>query len=232
MGEINIPRDQQDALAGIDLGELDKLIEQSIRYEQSGDLCSLPLKKCGSYVAKQFYRFEQALMKHHVAKASRKREETGGAVRRAARDLIFAVGAMKQRMETEQKEGQFFFIYDQIVPPFRFNKQLKVRVSYRWRSAEDKEWTYGSITFVHDVEVRSEYTKLAPKKKLSAAKLEDELQNRLSQTWEYLVRDALFSVRDYFRSGGEVGGIPEIFRVSCDNHSGLLNNSSTQFWQK
>lgn len=232
MGEINIPRDQQIALAAIDASELDRLIEQAIREERSGDLHRLSLASCGSYIATQLHYFEQALAKHRQAKAPRKRAETGDALRRAARDLSFAVGAMKQRMETEQKEGQLFSVDDQITPPYRFSKRLSVRVSYRWRRMVDDEWTFGSITFVHDVDLRPDYTTPAPKRKPSAAKQEQDLQTRLYQTWEQLMRGALYSVRDYFREGGDGDKIPDTFQATVDSHSRVLNNYSTQFWRQ
>jgi hypothetical protein len=231
MGEINIPRDEQTALTAIDASELDRLIEQAIREERSADLHRLPLANCGSYVAKQFYNFEQTLAKHRQAKAPRKRAETDVALRRAARNLSFAVGAMKQRMETEQKEGQLFFVDDQIAPPYRFSTRLSVRVSYRWRRTVDNEWTFGSVTFIHDVDPRPDYTTRAPKRKPSAAKLKQDLQNRLYQTWEHLMRGALYSVRDYFREGGDGNKIPNTFQATVDSHSRGLNNYSTQFWR-
>ena len=231
MGEINIPRDQQIAIAAIDASELDRLIEQAIRDERSGDLHRLPLTRCGSYIATKLHYFDQALAKHREAKAPRKRAETGDALRRAARDLSFAVGAMKQRMETEQKEAQLFFVDYQIMPPHRFSKHLSVRVSYRWRRTVDDEWTFGSITFVHDVDLRPDYTTPAPKRKPSAAKQEQDLQNRLYQTWEHLMRGALYSVRDYFREGGDGDKIPDAFQATVDSHIRGLNNYSTQFWR-
>jgi hypothetical protein len=232
MGEINIPRDQQTALTAIDASELDRLIEQAIREERSADLHRLRLASCGSYVAKQLHYFEQTLANHRQAKAPRKRAETEQALRRAARNLSFAVEAMKQRMEREQKEGQLFSVDDQITPPYRFSKRLSVRVSYRWRRTVDDEWTFSSITFVHDVDLRPDYTISAPKRKPIAAKLERDLQNRLYQTWEHLMRGALYSVRDYFREGGDGNNIPDTFRTTVDSHSRGLNNYSTQFWRQ
>jgi hypothetical protein len=232
MGEINIPRDQQVALTTIDVSELDRLIEQAIREGRSGDLHRLPLANCGSYVATQFHYFEQALTKHCQAKAPRKQAETGDAVRRAARDLSFAVGAMKRRMETEQKEGQLFSVDDHIMPPYRFSKQLSVRVSYRWRRTVDDEWTFGSITFVHDVDLRPDYTTPAPKRKPSATKQEQNQQNGLYQTWEHLMKGALYSVRGYFREGGDGDKIPETFQATVESYSRGLNNDSTQFWRQ
>jgi hypothetical protein len=147
-------------------------------------------------------------------------------------DLSSAVEAMKQRMETEQKEGQLFYVDDQIMPPHRFSKHLSVRVSYRWRRTVDDEWTFGSITFAHDVDVRPDYTTLAPERKPSAAKQEQDLQNSLSRTWEELMRSALYSVRDYFREGGDGDKIPDTFQTTVDSHSRGLNNYGTQFWRQ
>jgi hypothetical protein len=232
MGEINIPRDQQVAIAAIDASELNMLIEQAIRDERSGDLHRLPLANCGSYIATKLHSFDQALAKHREAKAPRKRAKTGDVLRRTGNDLSFAVDAMKRRMETEQKEAQLFIVDDQIMPPHRFSKHLSVRVSYRWRRTVDDEWTFGSITFVHDVDLRPDYTTPAPKRKPRAAKQEQDLQNRLYQTWEHLMRGALYSVRDYFREGGDGHKIPDAFQATVDSHSRGLNNYSTQFWRQ
>ncbi len=140
MGEINIPRDQQTAITAIDARELDRLIDQAIREERSGELHRLPLAACGSHIGTKLHSFDRALAKHREAKAPRKRAETGDALRRAGHDLSFAVGAMKQRLETEQKDAQLFIVDDQIVPPYRFTTQMSVRVSYRWRRTIEDEW--------------------------------------------------------------------------------------------
>lgn len=232
MGEINIPRDQQSALKAIDTGELDRLIEQAIREERTGDLHRLSLTSCGSYVATELHSFEQALAKHRLAKSARKREETGNTLRRAGRDLSFAVNAMKRRMETEQEEGQLFQIDDQVMPPYRFSKHMSVRVGYRWRRTIEDEWQWGGITFVHDVDLRPDYTKPAPKRKPSAAKQEQDLQNQLSQIWGHLMQGALYSVRDYFREGRDGAKIPETFQATVDSYSRGLNNYSTRFWHQ
>src|SRR5438874_2652846 len=114
MGEITIPRDQQNALAAIDTNELGRLVEQAIREERLGDPHHLPLASCGPYIARKLHYFEQALTKHRQAKAPRKRAETENTLRRAGSDLSFAVEAMKRRMEEEQKEGQLFYIDDHV----------------------------------------------------------------------------------------------------------------------
>ncbi|TYL85942.1 hypothetical protein [Bradyrhizobium cytisi] len=232
MGEINIPRDHQNALAVIDTNELNRLIENAIREERSGDLHRLPLASCGPYVARQLHHFEQALTKHCQAKAPRKCAETENTLRRAGSDLSFAVEAMKRRMETEQKEGQLFYVDDQIVPPYHFDSRLSVRVSYRWRRAVDDEWTSGSITFVHEVDLRPDYTMPVPKRKPSAAKQEQDRQTKLYETWQHLMRGALYSVRDYFREGGDGDKIPQTFQATVDSHTRGLNNYSTRFWRQ
>ena len=232
MGEINIPRDQQNALQVIDVDELSRLIDQAIREERSVDLRRLPLTSCGPYISTQLHYFEQALAKHRVAKAPRKRAETENTLRRAGSDLSFAVGAMKRRMETEQKEAQLFFVEDQIIPPQHFSERINVTVSYRWRRAVDDEWTFGSITFAHKVDLRPDYTIPGLKRKPSAAKQKQELQDKLYQVWEYLMKGALYSVRDYFREDGDGQQIPATFQVTVDSHTRDLNNYSTQFWRQ
>ncbi len=232
MGEINIPRDQQTAITAIDARELDRLIDQAIREERSGELHRLPLAACGSHIGTKLHSFDRALAKHREAKAPRKRAETGDALRRAGHDLSFAVGAMKQRLETEQKDAQLFIVDDQIVPPYRFTTQMSVRLSYRWRRTIEDEWQWGSITFVHHHDPRPNYAVPVSTRKPSAAKQEQELQNRLYQTWEHLMRGALYSVRDYFRAGGDGAKIPETFQVTVDSYSRDLNNYSTQFWRQ
>jgi hypothetical protein len=232
MGEINIPHDQQNALAAIDTNELDRLIDQAVDREQLGDLHRLRLTSCGPYIARKLHYFEQAMTEHRQAKAPGKRARTADALRRAGHDLSFAVDAMKRRMETEQKEGQLFYVDDHIMPPYHFDKRLSVRVSYRWRRTVDDAWTLGSITFVHDVDLRPDYMSSVPKRKPSAAKQEQDRQARLYQTWEHLMRGALYSVRDHFRDGGDGETIPESFQATVDPHSRDLNNYSTQFWRQ
>ncbi|WP_374651019.1 hypothetical protein [Dongia sp.] len=232
MGEINISRDEQEAISAIDASELDTLIDKAIRHEQSADLHRLPLTRCGTYIATKLHYFDQALTRHRIAKSARKREETGDALQRAGRELSFAFSAMKQRMETEQAEAELFQIDDQIIPPYRFTKTMSVRVSYRWRQTNAEEWQRGSITFVYQHDPRPDYTTPAPKRKPSAAKQEEQLQNQLYQTWEHLMRGALYSVRDYFRDGGDGAKIPETFQVTVDSYSRGLNNYSTQFWRQ
>lgn len=104
-------------------------------------------------------------------------------------------------------------------------------MSYRWRKTVDNEWTHGSITFIHDVDLTPDYGQPRPTRKPSAAKQQQEVQKRLFYTWEHLTKGALYSVRDYFKQGGEADNIPGTFQAKVGN-SGFLNNYSTVFWPK
>lgn len=69
MGEINIPRDQQIAIAAIDASELDRLIEQAIQEERLGDLRrpltnAAPTSKQNSDISKKQWR-GTARPRHH-----------------------------------------------------------------------------------------------------------------------------------------------------------------------
>lgn len=232
MGEINLSRDKQDAIKSIDTRELDKLVEEAIRYEELGDLYSLPLERCGPYVSDKLRLFREALVDHRKAKAAKKREETRDALRRAARYLTYAVADMKCRLEEEETDRQFFYVDDQIIPPYRFSERLEVRVRYQWRRTLEEQWTHGSITFVHDVVSRPDYLSPKPTGKPSAAQRERDRQSQLWQTWDQLMKGALYSMRDYFRDGGDGSKIPEIFQATVDAHRGGLNNYSTRFWRQ
>ena len=229
MDEIYIPHDQRAALTAIDDSDLNGLIEQAIQEERSGNLHSIRLASCGSYVASRLQHFDRALAKHREAKAPRKRAETENTLRRAGYDLIFAIQAMKQRMEIEQKEEQLFHV-DGEIRPYHFSQRLTARVSYRWRKTVDDEWTRGHIAFIHDVDLTPDYSRPPPKRKPSAAKQQEEVQRQLSEAWEHLMMGALYSVRDYFREGRDGGNIPETYKAMVDPHSRGLNNHSTRFW--
>ncbi|CEG10192.1 hypothetical protein BN961_03629 [Afipia felis] len=230
--EINLPDDQRTAIAAIDIRKLDELLDQTIQEEQSGNLHSLHLSACGTYIATRFHSFQQALLKHREARSPRKRTETGNYLESARRDLVFAVQAMQRRIEEEKKDEQYFHVQGELAPPCSFGKRLSARVSYRWRKTVDDEWAHGSITFVHDVDLTPRYGQPHPKRKPSAAKQQQqEVQKQLSDTWEHLMQGALYSVRDYFRQGSEAGNIPETFQAKVGS-SGFLDNYSTVFWRK
>ncbi|WP_210426037.1 hypothetical protein [Chromobacterium violaceum] len=164
------------------------------------------------------------------AKAAKKRDEAKYDARRAGSDLAYAVQQMKNRVEVEEKEGLLFYIDDLIVPPFRFSERVTVRVSYRWRQAIDNEWVSGSITFAHDVDMRADYTMPLSRRRPSAAKREQDRQEKLYREWENLMKLGLYSVRDYFRKGGNGAAIPQTFHAKADPYTRGLNNFSTKFW--
>ncbi|MFC5373787.1 hypothetical protein ACFPIF_14555 [Brevundimonas faecalis] len=115
--------------------------------------------------------------------------------------------------------------------PYRFTSRLDVRLSYRWRDSPDHSWTFGSITFQHEVDTRPDYTLPVPKRKPSRAKQEDELQEKLYRVWDHLRSSAMHSLREYLKSGRDRAAIPETFPVTTDSYTRGLNNYSTQFWR-
>lgn len=232
MGEINISRDEQDALRAVNTDVLDKLISQGVYERRIGNLHLLNLASCGPYVASQLRAFEQALVEHGKAKSANKLAETKEGVRHAGSDLADAVRQMKHRVETEENEGQLFYVDDQIIWPDSFSEQLTVRVSYRWRRAIEDDWTYGDIAFYHRVDSWPDYVMSTTKRKASASILKQALQAKLSREWKQLMGLALHSVREYFRAGGDGSTIPPTFQAVADSYSRGLNNHSADFWRE
>ncbi|GAB2875893.1 hypothetical protein GCM10027093_09180 [Paraburkholderia jirisanensis] len=230
MGEINIPRGEQDVLKAVDTKVLDKLIEECLCEERSDALQILRLESCGAYVAARLRGYEKALAEHGRAKAAKKRAETENRARRAGIELAHAVRQMKHRVETEEKEGLLFFVDDQITPPYRFRERLTVRVSCRWRRAIEEEWAHSSITFTYDVDLPPTYAVPPSKRKASATKQEQDRQDTLRREWEHLMRLGLDSVREYLRRGEGGAAIPPTFQAKVDPYTRGLNNYSAQFW--
>jgi len=75
MAEINLSREVQDALAAIDLAEIDGLVGKAVRYETATELRQT-LSRCGPFIAQKLHYFEKSLEAHRKAKAARKREQT------------------------------------------------------------------------------------------------------------------------------------------------------------
>ncbi len=231
MGEINIPDDQQQVLAALDTGAVDRAIDHAISTERIGVLHDLRLGACGLYISGKLSSFERALRDHAQAKSGQKRERTGQTLQRAGGELSFAVSSMKHRLENDQKDRQLFEIEDRIPPPYSFSRHLSVLVHYRWRKNTDDLWQSGHITFKHTVVERPIYSVLLPKKKPSAAKREQELEQRCFEEWERLKSHAVYAVRDFFREGRSGEEIPDSFQLVTD-HSGQLDNYSAEFWKK
>lgn len=231
MGELYISQHVKTAVRAIDVRELERLVEQALWEQRATALYDLHLPNCGPYVAERLRRFERELAAFAKAKAAKKREETRGRAWSAGSDLRWAIREVLQRIEEEEKETQLCRVDDLISPPYRLRERIDVRVGYQWRRTVDDEWSYGSITFVHDVDMRPDYTIPAPKRKPSAAKQEQDRQETLYRHWEQLTRLALHSVREYLKSGGDGNAIPETFQAKPDAHSRWLNNFSCDFWR-
>lgn len=230
MGDINIPRSEQDALGNIDSEVLRVLIEQCLRDERLSALRQLRLDGCGIFVSTKRHAFERALDAYGRAKADKKRAETLREALSAGNALLNAVQQMQYRMEIEAEEGERFYIDALIRPHHAFSTQLFVRVSYRWRLSPAEPWVHSDITFLYDVDLRPDYTPLLPARKPSAARQTQERQEALHHEWEHLKDQALFSVRDYFRGGGKGTEVPKTFQVKPDPYTRGLNNFSAKLW--
>lgn len=229
MGELNLTREEREALNAIDTAVLSERIEQALRDKCASSLLDLRLDQCGQYPSTELRAFERALRDFGAAKAAKKYAETEYRARRAGGDLEFAIERMKERVKTEEKESQLFVVDEHFFQPFHLREHMTVSVSYRWRSTIDDEWKFGNITFTHDVEFRPDYTTPPPRRKPSARKQEQDRQDKLLREWEHLKKLALHSVRDFFRKGGNAEDIPKTFRAKVD-WSRSLNNFSANFW--
>jgi hypothetical protein len=230
MGEINLSRVEQEALKRVDIDVLDALIKQGISEGGEDTLQGIQLERCGQYVASALRHYEKALAEYAMAKSAKTRDESKDRVRYAGDDLVNAVQQMRHRAETEVREGELFYIEDNILRPDHFTKRLTVSVHFRWRRAVEDEWQFGSISFCHTAELLPGYAMLIPKRKPSAAKLEQDQQAELRREWEHLMKLGLYSMREYFRSGGEGAAVPATFQAVSSTSSRSLNNFSTQFW--
>ncbi|MGR7464329.1 hypothetical protein ACU60T_24440 [Klebsiella aerogenes] len=123
---------------------------------------------------------------------------------------------MKNRLEVEEQEDQFFRVDDLFTPPLSFTTRLTVRISYRWRKSIINSWESGCIAFIYDVLLESD---------------KHDRQEMLYRKWEQLRDSALQSVRNHFRQGGDGSAIPRTFPVVVDRYTQGLNNYSTDFWR-
>ncbi|PHX39784.1 hypothetical protein AO263_19575 [Pseudomonas sp. NZIPFR-PS5] len=230
MSYINLPSDQQAAISDVDETVLRAAVRKCIDEEHVGPLHGLDLISCGPYVATKLRGFQQAIAEYIKAKAYAKRDRTRQDALHAGSDLIHAVQQMKGRLETERQEGELFFIDDQIRPPFHLSKRLSVRVPFRWRASPSADWKNGQPTFIYDLPLQPSYNQ-PPKRKPSAAQVARDLEDRLFGEWERLKAQALFSMREFFRDGGDGDAVPEVFTVRPSTYGGGLNNFSCNFWQ-
>lgn len=201
MVQINMTRDEKEAVSEIDRSQLQRMVDKCIHEERTGEIHGLGLFRCGLYVASALRNFERALADYSKAKSSKKREDTRTRVLLAGSDLVHAVQAIKDRAEAGERDGQFFYVEDQILPPVSLRDQLTVRVSYKWRRSVDESWAHSSITFSHTAVSRADNSQPAPIRKPSVAKVRQVREVRLYGEWEHLRNLALCSVRDFFKSG-------------------------------
>ncbi|CAM3103672.1 hypothetical protein [Pseudomonas plecoglossicida] len=228
---INLPSNQQAAISDVDEATLRAAVRKCLDEERIGPIHGLGLSDCGSYVGTKLHAFQQAVAEYSKAKAHAKRERTRQDALRAGSDLVHAVQQMKGRLETERQEGELFFIDDQIRPTFHLSKRLSVQVSFRWRASPSADWKHGHLTFVYDFSPQPSYTLPQPKRKPSAAQAARDLEGSLYREWERLKAQALFSMREFFREGGDGDAVPEVFAVRPSPYGGGLNNFSCNFWQ-
>lgn len=231
MSIINLTPREQQAIGAIDCDSLREVINDCVNEQRCGPARQLGLAECGSYVNTKLAAFERALGTYMLAKSNAKRASTRVDAHRAGDDLLYAVEEMKDRAETEIKEGDFFFIDDQIMSPLSPSRRLAVRISYRWRADPSLDWNHGDITFTHQYAPPPSYEQPQSRRKPSAGQAARDLEDNLYSEWEHLKKLSLCSLRDFFRDGGGGNQIPEMFAVRPAAHGGGLNNFSANFWQ-
>lgn len=231
MTYINLPSYQQVAISNVDETVLRAAVRKCLDEERIGPIQGLGLSDCGPYVGTKLHAFQQAIAEYGKAKAHTKRERTRQDALHAGSELVHALQQMKGRLETERQEGELFFIDDQIRAPFHLSKRLSVPVSFRWRASPSEDWKHGYVTFVYDFSPQPNYTFPLPKRKPSAAQVARDLEDSRHREWERLKAQALFSMREFFRDGGDGGAVPEVFAVRPSPYGGGLNNFSCNFWQ-
>ena len=231
MGEINLPREEHDAIRSIEVDALRTAIDRCLDTRRmNATMRDFRLDRCGLYVAAKLREFEASLADNAGAKASKKIAHTGSRARRAGGALTNAVEQMQGRVERQVEEAQRFFIDDLILQPFCFDRKLAVTISYRWRSSLDADWIYGSITFLHIYDPAPDYRLPVPKRKPSERQKELDLQDELFQQWEHLRQLGLYSLLEYFREDRDGANIPTTFQARTDDYRRALDNSSCRFW--
>lgn len=232
MSGLYISQHEVSAIKAIDACEVERRVQQALDEGRPTALSGLNLWSSGSHIANHLHRYERDLSNYAKAKAARKRSETRSRAWSSGHDLVYAVRDMKRLVEEQEKEIQFFRIDDLISPPYRFRDRVEVRVYYQWRTEGGADWTSGTITFFHDVDMRPDYTRPQPTRKPSAAKQEELRQDTLFRHWDHLRMLALQSVRQFLKAGGDGSTIPDEFEAKPSRTDRHLNNFSCDFWGK
>jgi hypothetical protein len=234
MSALYLSEHEKTALRAVDLRKLEELVDEALAREHITALYGLQLSECGEYVGNQMRAFGRALDEYSKSKAAKKREDLRGRAWLAARDVASAVREMLERADKEDSERKLFSIDDMIRSPYRFSDHIEIRVNFDWRAKLEDPLNFGSITFVYDVDTRPDYMLPIhqPKRKPTAAKVEDEQQKKLYREWDHLRMLAINAVREFLQKGGDAATIPERFVVTTSARDRYLNNFSCDFWQK
>lgn len=219
------------ALKQVDIRALTERVRDALTDGQTSGLYNLHLGGCGPYISGRLQRFQRDIGEYAKAKMARKREQTRSRAWSSGDDLLYAVREMMRRMEEEEKELQLIRIDDMIFPPRTFDGHLEIWVHYQWRLAVEDAWTFGTITFVHGVDLRPDYSLPQPTRKSSAAKLAEQRQETLYRHWEHFRMLALHAVRDYLKKHGDGSTIPATFVAKTSGRDRFLNNFSCDFWR-
>jgi len=233
MSALYLTEYEKAALRAVDLRRLEELIDEALWQQRITALYDLQLSNCGAFVANRLRAFDRVLTDYAKAKSVKKREEMRGRAWLAGRDLSAAVRAMLKRADEEDRERQLFRVDEIIHTPNRLTEHLEARVRFDWRLKPEDSWNFRTITFIHEVDMRTDYAlpQRQPKRKPSAAKLEQERQDTLFQHWEHLRMLAINAVREFLQKGGDAATIPEHFVVKTSGRDRYLNNFSCNFWQ-
>jgi len=231
MSTLYFSQPEVTAIKAIDVREVERRVELALDNASATALYDLPISSCGLHLANHLHRYERDLTNYAKAKSSKKRAETRSRAWSSGHDLIYAVRDMQRAVKDQEIETELLRIDDTILPPHRFGERVKVSILYQWRRTGENPWSFGTVTFVHDVDMRPDYTLPQPKRKLSARQQDERRQEALYKHWSQLRMLALHSVRDYLKSGGDGDAIPKAFHVKADPHSRWLNNFSCRFWE-
>ncbi|MDF3608377.1 hypothetical protein PE067_20855 [Paracoccus sp. DMF-8] len=227
---ITLNANELEAIESLDGRALRDAVHEVTASRSTTALRRLELHRLGHYVSRAESRISTALIELGKAKSSAKVLRLERDLSDARWDLISAVDQMKARAEEEKQDANRFRILDRIMEPPILRPDMSVTVSYSWRPAGEENWRYGSIGFRHR-HVASFYHQAGSEhRKPSPRQREREEEEALLQVWFHLRDLALFSVRDFFRDGGDGASIPEEFTAVTER--GSLNNFSLRFWEK
>lgn len=232
MSDLYLSQHEMTAIKAIDTREVERRVSQALDEGRPTALYGLHLSSAGSHIATHLHRYERDLASYSKAKTATKRSQTKSRAWSSGNDLVYAVRDMKGRVEEQEKEVKLFQINDQITPPYGFSDRVEVSIGYQWRATADTAWTFGAITFFHDVDMRPDYTQSQSTKKPSSAKLEEQRQETLFGHWNHLRMLALHSVHEFLKAGGDGSAIPEKFEAKPSRNDRYLNNLSCDFWGK